>query len=59
MGVCTCGGEQVRNVSTKTKKLRYTLPKTRYFCMAFPLPVELRSSIPSFGRTIGRLALLA
>ena len=40
------GGEyvqklKVKNVSTKMKKLKYRLPSTRYFSLAFPEIIEL------------------
>eukprot|EP00899_Mesostigma_viride_P006244 jgi/Mesvir1/15620/Mv03228-RA.1 len=40
------GGEytrtlQVKNISQKTVKLKYTLPVTKYFLMDFPVPIKL------------------
>ena len=31
----------VKNVTTKMKKLKYKLPQTRYFSLAFPETIEL------------------
>ena len=45
-GEWAVGGEYVqkltvKNVTTKMKKLKYRLPSTRYFSLAFPQTIEL------------------